>query len=63
MVEKLQLSESMESSSEEQDLVGEEEEELQRFRELKHKMVLLDEAELSSVAFRNKTSVLAPTNR
>lgn len=61
MVEKLQLSESMESSGEEQDSVDEED--LQRFRELKHKMILLDKAELSSAASRNKTSLLAATNR
>lgn len=66
MVEKLQLSESMESSGEEQDSPGEgeeEDEELQRFRELKHKMILLDEAELSSAASRNETSLNAATNR
>lgn len=61
MVEKLQLSKSMESSGEEQDSVDEED--LQRFRELKHKMILLDKAELSSAASRNKTSLLAATNR
>lgn len=55
VVEKLQLPESMASSGEEQELEEEEaeegeeeEEELRRFRELKHKMILLDEAELGS---------------
>ncbi|KAM6922543.1 leucine-rich repeat-containing protein 27-like [Lycodopsis pacificus] len=45
LVEKLQLSELTGSSVEEQ----EDEDELQRFRELRHKMILLDEAELGSV--------------
>lgn len=61
VMEKLQLSEAMESSGEEQDLVDEEE--LQRFRELKHRMILLDKAELSSAASQNKSSLLAATNR
>ena len=43
-VEKLQLSELMESSMEEQD-ESVDEAELQRFRELKDKMILLDKAE------------------
>lgn len=47
-VEKLQLSElvksSVESSGDEEE--EEEEPELQRFRELKHKMILLERAEL-----------------
>lgn len=64
MLEKLQLSEAMESSGEEQDLVEEEEEEeLRRFRELKHKMSLLDKAELSSAASGTRTSPLAATSR
>ncbi|XP_031696162.1 leucine-rich repeat-containing protein 27 isoform X1 [Anarrhichthys ocellatus] len=45
LVEKLQLSELTGSSVEEQ----EDEDELQRFRELRHKMILLDEAELGSL--------------
>lgn len=61
LAEKLQLCEAMESSGEEQDLVDEEE--LQRFRELKHKMILLDKAELSSAASRNKTSLPAAADR
>lgn len=54
-VEKLHLSESMESSGEEQELV--EEEELRRFRELKDKMILLDEAELGSATPAKDTSL------
>nr|XP_046257912.1 leucine-rich repeat-containing protein 27-like [Scatophagus argus] len=49
VVEKLQLSELMGSSVEEQD-ESMDEDELQRFRELKHKMTLLDKAELGSIA-------------
>ncbi|KAF0027178.1 hypothetical protein F2P81_019919 [Scophthalmus maximus] len=45
VVEKLQLSELMGPSMEEQDEV-----ELQKFKELKHKMILLDKAELSPTA-------------
>ncbi|XP_045926500.1 leucine-rich repeat-containing protein 27-like isoform X1 [Micropterus dolomieu] len=48
VVEKLQLSELMGSNMEEQD-ESVDEDELQRFRELKHKMILLDKAELDSV--------------
>ncbi|XP_070697549.1 leucine-rich repeat-containing protein 27-like [Pempheris klunzingeri] len=48
VVEKLQLSELMGSSTEEQESVDEDE--LQRFRELKHRMILLDQAELGSIA-------------
>lgn len=62
MVERLQLSESLESSGEEQEQV-EEEEELRRFRELKHKMILLDEAELGSATPANDTSLFPATNR
>ncbi|KAF1376039.1 hypothetical protein PFLUV_G00226440 [Perca fluviatilis] len=47
VVEKLQLSELMGSSTEEQDDSGDE---LQKFMELKHKMFLLDKAELGSTA-------------
>lgn len=61
VVEKLQLSESMESSGEEQELV--EEEELRRFRELKHKMILLDEAELGSATPANNRRLFPATNR
>lgn len=49
VVEKLQLSELMASSMEEQD-ESVDEDELQRFRELKDKMILLDKAELGSIA-------------
>ncbi|XP_051234551.1 leucine-rich repeat-containing protein 27-like isoform X1 [Dicentrarchus labrax] len=49
VVEKLQLSELMGSSMEEQD-ESVDEDELQRFKELKQKMILLDKAELGSVA-------------
>ncbi|XP_041804123.1 leucine-rich repeat-containing protein 27-like [Chelmon rostratus] len=60
-VEKLQLSELMGSSMEEHD-ESVDEDELQRFRELKDKMILLDEAELGSVAQcnRNMKSRLLP---
>lgn len=53
VVEKLQLSELMGSSTEEQD-ESVDEDELQRFRELKDKMMLLDKAELGSVAQRDR---------
>lgn len=43
-MEKLQLSQVTGSSAEEQD-ESVDEDELQRFRELKHKMILLDKAE------------------
>lgn len=59
-VEKLQLSESPESSGEEQE---EEEEELRRFRELKHRMILLDEAELGSATPANARGLFPATNR
>ncbi|XP_034537486.1 leucine-rich repeat-containing protein 27-like [Notolabrus celidotus] len=49
VVEKLQLSELTGSSVEEQE-ESVDEAELQRFRELKHKMILLDKAELGSIA-------------
>ncbi|KAG7999913.1 Leucine-rich repeat-containing protein 27, partial [Nibea albiflora] len=60
-VEKLQLSELMGSSMEEQD-DSVDEQELQRFRELKNKMILLDNAELDSAAQsdRNPKSPLLP---
>ncbi|XP_029691330.1 leucine-rich repeat-containing protein 27 [Takifugu rubripes] len=61
VVEKLQLSESMESSGEEQEPV--EEEELRRFRELKHKMILLDEAELGPATPANDRGRFPATNR
>lgn len=63
MVEKLQLSESMESSGEEPAEEEEEEEELRRFRELKHKMILLDEAELGSDTPASGRSLFPATNR
>ena len=53
VVEKLQLSELMGSSTEEQDESVDEsvdEDEMKRFRELKQKMILLDKAELGSTA-------------
>uniref|UniRef100_UPI0037E8FA9F leucine-rich repeat-containing protein 27-like n=1 Tax=Semicossyphus pulcher TaxID=241346 RepID=UPI0037E8FA9F len=53
VVEKLQLSELMGSSVEEQD-ESVDEDELQKFRELKHKMILLDKAELGSTAQGDK---------
>ncbi|KAM6997213.1 leucine-rich repeat-containing protein 27-like [Tautogolabrus adspersus] len=49
LVEKLQLSELMGSSVEEQEESVDEEEELQRFRELKQEMILLDKAELGPI--------------
>ncbi|XP_034079358.1 leucine-rich repeat-containing protein 27-like isoform X2 [Gymnodraco acuticeps] len=49
VVEKLQLSELMGSSTEEQD-ESVDEDEMKRFRELKQKMILLDKAELGSTA-------------
>ncbi|XP_078129213.1 leucine-rich repeat-containing protein 27-like [Sander vitreus] len=52
VVEKLQLSELMGSSMEEQDDSGDE---LQKFMELKHKMFLLDKAELGSTAQGDRT--------
>lgn len=60
-VEKLQLSELMGSSMEEQD-DSVDEQELQRFRELKNKMILLDNAELDSASQsdRNPKSALLP---
>ncbi|XP_054456782.1 leucine-rich repeat-containing protein 27-like [Anoplopoma fimbria] len=48
VVEKLQLSELMGSSVEEQE-ESVDEDELQRFRELRHQMILLDKADLGSV--------------
>ncbi|XP_042358558.1 leucine-rich repeat-containing protein 27-like [Plectropomus leopardus] len=63
-VEKLQLSELMGSSVEEQD-ESVDEDELQKFRELKQKMILLDEAERGSIAQgdRNPKSHLLPIIR
>lgn len=58
VVEKLRLSES---SGEEQELVDDEE--LRRFREIKHKMTLLDEAELGSAAPRNNRRLFPATTR
>lgn len=64
VVERLQLSELMGSSMEEQD-ESVDEDELQRFMELKHKMILLDKAELGSIAQsdRNPKSRLLPITR
>ncbi|XP_036978612.1 leucine-rich repeat-containing protein 27-like isoform X2 [Acanthopagrus latus] len=64
VVEKLQLSELMGSSVEEQE-ESVDEDELQIFRELKHKMNLLDKAELGSIAqgHRNPNSLLDSLNR
>ncbi|KAG7512113.1 hypothetical protein JOB18_020535 [Solea senegalensis] len=50
VVEKLQLAGLMEFSVEEQD-----DDELQKFKELKHKMILLDKAELGSVGQSDRT--------
>ncbi|XP_059215908.1 leucine-rich repeat-containing protein 27-like [Centropristis striata] len=64
VVEKLQLSELMGSSMEEQE-ESVDEDELQRFMELKHKMILLDRAELGSItrADRNLKSQLPVIKR
>ncbi|XP_035519714.1 leucine-rich repeat-containing protein 27-like [Morone saxatilis] len=65
VVEKLQLSELMGSSMEEQD-ESVDEDELQKFKELKQKMILLDKAELGSVARgdgNTKSCLLAITKR
>lgn len=62
VVERLQLSELMGSSVEEQDEAVDEAE-LQRFRELKHKMILLDKAELGLVALGSRTSLVPVTKR
>ncbi|CAJ1066940.1 leucine-rich repeat-containing protein 27-like [Xyrichtys novacula] len=55
VMEKLQLSELRGSSVEEQEETVDEDE-LQRFRELKNKMIQLDKAELGSIAQRDKKS-------
>lgn len=55
VVEKLQLSELTASSVEEQE-ESVDEDELQRFRELKDQMTLLDKAELGSIAQGDKKS-------
>ncbi|XP_047459448.1 leucine-rich repeat-containing protein 27-like isoform X2 [Mugil cephalus] len=63
VVEKLQLSELMESSVEEQD---ESVDELQRFRELKNRLMLLDKAEMGTVALcdvNTKPQILPVTKR
>ncbi|KAM9345442.1 leucine-rich repeat-containing protein 27-like [Symphorus nematophorus] len=64
VVEKLQLPELLGSSMDEQD-ESVDEDELQRFMELKHKMILLDQAELSSIAPSDRTpkSPLLPANQ
>lgn len=64
VVEKLQLSELMGSSMEEQD-ESVDEDELQRFRELKHRIILLDKAELGSIAQgdKNPKSHLLPITK
>ncbi|XP_060896670.1 leucine-rich repeat-containing protein 27-like [Labrus mixtus] len=60
LVEKLQLSELMGSSVEDQEESVDEEEELQRFRELKQKMILLDKAELGPIEQGDRKSHLRP---
>lgn len=55
VVEKLQLTELMVSSVDEQD-----EEELEKFKELKNRMMLLERAELRSVAQSDKTPKIGP---
>ncbi|XP_026165302.1 leucine-rich repeat-containing protein 27 [Mastacembelus armatus] len=62
MVEKLQLSEMMGSSMEEQD-ESVDEDDMQRFKELKHKMILLDKAELGSVPQAENKSHVLPLTR
>lgn len=64
MVEKLQLSELMGSGLEGPD-ESVDEEELQKFKELKDKMILLDKAELGSIAQgdRNPKSHLLPITK
>lgn len=64
VVERLQLSGLVGTSMEEQD-ESVDEDELQRFRELKHKMILLDKAELGSIAQgdRNPKSCLLPVTK
>lgn len=62
VVEKLHLTELTGSGVEEQD-ESVDEDELQRFRELKHKMILLDKAELDSAALANRTTLLPITKR
>lgn len=53
-MEKLQLSQVTGSSLEEQD-ESVDEDELQRFRELKHKMILLDKAEQGLTSQNNRS--------
>lgn len=55
VVEKLQLTELMVSSVDEQD-----EEELEKFKELRNRMMLLERAELRSVAQSDKTPKIGP---
>lgn len=64
VVEKLQLSGLMGTSVEEQD-ESVDEDELQRFMELRQKMILLEKAELSLVAQgdRNTKSYLLPITK
>lgn len=64
VVEKLQLSELMGSSMEGQD-ESVDEDELQKFKELKDKMILLDKAELNSIVQgdRNQTSCVLPITK
>lgn len=61
-VERLQLSEVTGSGVEEQE-ESVDEDELQRFRELKHKMILLDKAELGLAAPSNRRSCLPIAKR
>lgn len=58
-VEKLQLSELMRSSTEEQDEPVDQEE-LQKFEDLKSRMMLLDQAELASAAQSSQTPRFPP---
>lgn len=53
-MEKLQLSQVTGSCAEEQD-ESVEEDELQRFRELKHKMILLDKAEQGLISLNSRS--------
>lgn len=62
VVEKLQLSELMGSGVEEQE-ESVDEDELHRFRELKHEMIRLDKAELDSAAPASRTAFLPVPKR
>lgn len=62
MVEKLQLSDLMGSSMEAPD-ESVDEDELQKFKELKDKMILLDEAELRSIAQSDRNPMSRVTTK